>query len=350
MTTSVETCEAVPETPAAIVAGGEQPEHFAKCGECPAAVRYRQTASGGGMFWLEKIGVDQETNFGIGDNGLPLCPFGHGEMVLADESLPAHEAITEASDRLSHAQQASLPGIIPAFNYKDVYMELEEQALRVDDAKRQYDDDKAVAAESKKAWEKAAELYTKMALEFRRRRQEKAAGPAEPEPEAEGRLLPCLFEQRNPQVPCPLCAAGTHDTPRDSEGHVDAAEKQIATNKAQALAEELEVVGQIVVFARVVAGWTDEQRAEVSAWLSQPFDDEGRLPHPRPSVLGTSHVAAAVEDGAGVQFCRECGGGLVDLDNGDTAPYAIGTLVGIDCPGAGQSYPKRGGKKKKARG
>lgn len=66
------------------------------------------------------------------------------------------------------------------------------------------------------------------------------------------------------------------------------------------------------------------------------FDQQCRLPAYR-------FRAAAVEDGADVQCCRECGAKLLtyEADGDDNEWYAAGTLVWIDCPGPGHSYPKK---------
>lgn len=345
MTTAVQETLTGAETPAeSAIVGDEQPVHYARCSECPAAVRYRGTASGGGMFWLEKIGVDDETHFGISDASLPLCPFGHGEMALADESIPAHEAITDAADRLNEATQAALPGVFPAFNYEGAYLELEGQAERVARLKETAKEDAETARESKKAWEKAAELLTTMALEFERRRREKSS-PVEPEPPAEqGTLVPCLFEQKNPQVPCPLCDGSTLSLdpaeikPHDSEGHVEQAEQMLARRAAADLMEALEDAG-LIIDGALIATWSEDQRQQVETWLLTRSDI-------RPPVLGTGHLVAEVEEGASVQACHECGAVLLQLTEGDE-PYKPGTLVGTDCEGAGQSYPKREKKAKK---
>lgn len=327
----------------ASLVNAEKPIHVATC-HCGATVTYQPTSSGNGFMILGRSGVDAEANFGVGPNGIPVCPVdGHGEMTLADEQMPAHEAITEAAEMLKDAEQASLPGVFPAFNFQGAYLELEQQALQVDRLAREHKEDAETARDSKKRWEKAADLFTKMAVEFNRRRREKAEPIAEPEPEnAGGALVECLFAERHFGAPCPLCDGSTlglepsEIMPRDSESHVEQAVQMLDTRDANDLTEELEEAG-IVIQGRIVKTWSKDQREQVRAWLLTRSDL-------RPPVLGTGHIAAEVEAGAQVQACKECGAVLLQINDGDE-PYQPGILVGTDCDGAGQAYPKTSRKK-----
>jgi hypothetical protein len=217
----------------------ERPIHLAKCAECAEAVRYRPSVSGASFTLVDDA---PGASYGIGEHGRPLCPGGHGEMTIADDQLkPAHEAVAEVIAKQADTVpvQRSLPGVVPVFNFEGAYKELEDKAVEVDALHREYQLRAEDARDAKKRWDGAAELYTKMALEFRRRRQAKVPSDDAP-PARSPRLVKCTWEAQHADETCPLCnendfvspmvlaeVFGNVDTlpPADAEAHVADVEK-----------------------------------------------------------------------------------------------------------------------------
>jgi hypothetical protein len=346
---------------------GEAPAHKAVCmvDGCPAEVVYKLTASGAGFMVLERRGMDLDATLGMGAGGRPICPISdHGEMTLADETIPAADAFAQVAQKLDAPVQGDLPGIIRAFNYQGCYLELEEKAAEVDALHDEYIDAKEVAADAKKAWDKAAELYTKMALEFRRRRQSKGDdSPSLAEPPS--RALACVWNKAHPDEACPFCdttlsiaqrgaivrVLGEEILPTEANGHAD----QVLTYRTNLdVAETIDALADLIanVPAAVVAEWTPEQRAEARAWATaagEATDVESEPPFP--PALGLPHIAAAVPDGAKVQTCETCGGVVMQLNELNSA-FMAGDFVRLDCAGTdveGHRYPDTAKPKKAAR-
>lgn len=91
--------------------------------------------------------------------------------------VPVAEAFEQVAEQIT--EQQSLPGIIPPFNFERCYLELEEKAAEVDALHREYEDAAREARDAKKAWDKAAEIFTAMALRFRQARREKTERAAD---------------------------------------------------------------------------------------------------------------------------------------------------------------------------
>jgi hypothetical protein len=105
----------------------ETQTHLARCADCDYAVRYQPSSSGAGFTLL-----DSDAALGIGDNGRPICPEGHGEMELADDRLPATEAIAHAAEQIRlDAEKQRLPFPIPAYNYQGVLASLVDKRHEV---------------------------------------------------------------------------------------------------------------------------------------------------------------------------------------------------------------------------
>lgn len=318
----------------------EQVEHRARCVECGVTVSYVASVTGHG-FALFGGGDD---SYGVGPNGRPTCPNGHGEMEIADDAIPVADAIDEVT-KLQQAQQGDLPGIMPPFNYQGAYLELESKAVEVDELHHEYVNAAEEARDAKKLWDKAAELYTKMALEFQRRRQEKVSVG---EPVDALDCLRCTFEQAHPDETCPICGGIAESSlvegdyaPRDASLHADQAAALLVSRDAEDLIESLEVACEMSVPAVTVCGWTPEERAEVRAYVDAADTDADSRPA-RPTCLGTMHVAGHPADGA--QTCTQCDAPLIVWAEGGTEYYAVGWLVGTDCPGRAPEparYPKR---------
>lgn len=156
----------VEEQPAVDTSAAEVRIHRAVClaPGCDVKVTYRPTASGGGFIVLERSGVAIDAAFGIGHQGHPVCPRdGHGEMALADEQLPASEAITRVAEKVGgEAQATKLPFPAPPFNDANALAHIfekrhevkaleekhEELAERKKKAKEQLDDANAQLGEN----------------------------------------------------------------------------------------------------------------------------------------------------------------------------------------------------------
>lgn len=335
----------------------EPATHLAKCAECASAVRYRPLGAG-----FSLVDDDGLTTFGVGPHGRPMCPNGHGEMAIADDQLkPAAEAFAEVSQRLHDAApvQAALPGVLPVFNFQGAYMELEEQALRVESLRKAHEDDAKTARESKKAWDSAELLYTNMAIEFRRRRCEKTSElPDVPEPATGPRLVKCTWESAHPGERCPMCnhevvdavldrLVGSTREATDAEAHIDEVDALLAGLDLEVIVDALQAIDTYIDSGEI-ASWSKEDRDAVLTWAETTLDkrdkDDVTIPA-RPAVLGKPHIpAAAVE---GIQRCSVCEEPLVRSSNPSDA-YQLTDYVGTDCKGAhakGHRYPARGKKK-----
>jgi len=365
MTTAAEMTPTTDAPPVFDGAAQDSPIHRVICmaDDCGAKVTYRPTSSGNGFQVLERIGVGLEADFEIGENGRPMCPRGHGEMAFADEQLPAADAIRQVGERLAEGEavQRSLPGIVPEFNWKGAYLELESMAVEVDALHAQAKEDAETARESKKHWEKRAETFQKMGLEFRRRRREKAEGPSNTEtPGITESVNRCRFIQLNPnEDQCPLCESSTDESheyllktlgvdalaARESELHAVQARDVRARWEADDIQSQLEDVDFYVSIAAIL-DWSTEQRAAAKAW-----SDGAPVEGPPPDVLGRPHIAStAVEGESTDQRCTVCGSVLLVFGDADVDddPYPDGARVGIDCPGAAQEPARQVRRHKKA--
>lgn len=276
------------------------PVHQGRCTGCDFAVRFRSLPSGAG-FTL----VGSEAALGIGEHGRPLCPNGHGELEIADDKIPAAEAIGQVADKLAAAEQQPLFEQ-PPFNTDGAYLELERLAVEADRLLRIWEDAARTAKESKGLYESAAKLQVAAALEFRRRRLLKRDA-------AESRTEP----------------------------QIAAADLWDAVAKA----------GQILLPGTIEA-WSDEERAAVAGWTTMPERE-------RPAVLGRAHIAPNghvsendfLDEGPTINY-QECTACHSRIWGGyETGPmYDTGALVGVDCPGpAPQRYPAKT-RKKRTRG
>lgn len=328
-----------------VVTADAPPVHRAVCmvDGCTAAVTYRPTASGGGIFVLGRAGMDSDASIGMGPNGRPVCPVdGHGEMTLADETIPAADAFAQVTEKLDKPVQGDLPGILPQFNYQGCYLELEAKAAEVDALHDDYVRAKEEAADAKKAWDKAAELYTKMALEFRRRRQ--AKGDDNAPTTAAPAAIKCVWDQAHQDDACPLCdmsisieqraeivrILGAEILPVHANSHADQVVEYRTRVDVMATANALHEVVYDVHLA-TIAEWTPQQRAEVRAWAENEttFED-------LPAVLGRPHIAGPAGEQA--QCCTECGVVLRTYDDiADALP--AGARVRTNCTGA-QAEPE----------
>lgn len=337
----------------------EKPVHLAKCAECAAAVKFRVSASGAGFLLVDAA---PDASFGIGPNRLPLCPEGHGEMSIADETLkPVAEAVQEVLERQASdgPVQRTLPGCVPAFNFMGCYLELEKQAVLVESLRKEYEDDARVAKDSKKHWDDAEAKFTHMALEFRRRRQAKEDGSDEAAAPPTTRPA-CAWEAKHVGKTCPLCSGetvgivvlahlgdATQLAPTDASGHVDDVEKLLLGLEIEETRDALENVDTYIT-DEVIGSWSAGERAAVRAWADATLDKTNNVPDvvmpDRPKVLGKPHVPAKPVDGEH-QVCTLCEVVIHAASDEENDPYRVTDYVGVDCAGkpakVGHTYPKK---------
>ncbi len=333
------------------------PIHLAKCAECASAVRYRPNVTGTGFFLVDDA---PDAAFGVGDNGRPVCPNGHGEMEIADDKIPAADAFSEVA-AMQQAQQRSLPGLFKPFNFESVFKEIVEQAQRVERLKSEHDAAKEEAASAKKNLDKGAELLMSMTLEFERRRREKPDEAAA----AAAAIPACTWSERHAGETCPLCSGETvpivvHQYLGDASklaapsavAHIDDVEKLLLGQAIDEVVEALENVGTFIT-AEVIATWTDGERTAATAYANALLDKSANaldvvLPD-RPEVLGTPHIPVAAVGGE-PQVCQFCEVVLRAADDEDHDPFKVTDYIGTDCrrkPVDAARYPETKASKKK---
>ena len=153
----------------------DAPEHFAICraGQCRAALKYRVTSHGGGVMQIETMGVDFDQVFAFSRAGVPICPHGHGEMVLQDEDVPVAEAITTAAAAASVPSQAQLFELAKPFNFEGAWLEIESKQGEIDELARDHEHDAEEAKKSRKALEEARTTLGLMVNRWREQRLKK---------------------------------------------------------------------------------------------------------------------------------------------------------------------------------
>lgn len=293
---------------------------------------------------------------------IPLAPES-GERKPAAEAFADAAALLDDEDIIADDEnpvQGDLPGVFPVFNFQGAYEDLEAKAVEVDALERAAKDAAREARETKKTWQSAAEVFTKMALEYRRRRRAKDepapdASNVEPDPRGD-----CTWEAAHPGAVCPFRAGGLHDdatlarlagtarAPHDAEAHVDEVDAFLAGLDIEQTGEALAQHVLTIVDTGEIAGWSAEDRAAARAWATAIGTGTSTTANTRPTVLGRPHIPAPMLDG--VQRCSICDEPLVKSSNAADR-YEVTDLVGTDCAGApkeGHRYPARRKRGKKA--
>jgi hypothetical protein len=340
--------------------------HLARCADCDYAVRYQPSSSGAGFTLL-----DSDAALGIGGNGRPICPQGHGEMELADDRLPATEAIEQVAEQLD-AEKQRLPFPLPAYNYQGVLASLVDKRHEVAQLEKRVEGRKEALKAAKDELDAANVQLGRMIDQFEQdeidRRQALARQEADSaHGEAAPRLVRCTWEQAHPDEDCPMCADDKlRPLAPDAALHVEQVDRYLYLQESADIVELVQAAG-IRLPQDVVNAWSVEDRAAVKAW-AEIENGIGDTPesHERPAILGTAHVAADYTTSEAVpgdtyQSCRECGARLLTVKTGSDPedaiekfePYPAGTLVGTDCIGqkreANHHYPAKDKKSRKAR-
>jgi hypothetical protein len=271
------------------------PVHLARCISCDFEVRFRMSTSGS-SFTL----IDSDLTLGIGARGHPICPHGHGEMPLADESIPVAEAITQAAAAVnsngSDLTQAQLFDLAKPFNFAGALQAIAAKNRSAKQAHDAYDAAKETASERRKEWE------------------------------LEAKQLQELIDRLE---------ARERDVRRDA----DARAAKATHEQAETLATALHEAGWDGVGADVVETWTEDQRHAARQWIEGDHDRASV-----PELLGVPHVAAGSivsrtqdrgQTSDTYQCCSDCGSRLITLGDG-VVGYPMGALVGFNCTGGAE--------------
>lgn len=292
--------------------------HLAQCAECGYRVAYEPMPSGAG-FRLR----DSAESLGIGEHGRPLCPRGHGELAIADDAIPAEEAIGQVAEQLrTPAQQPLFEP--PPFNAANALQEIFDKRHEIAVFEGEYEDAAAEAKKAREARDEARALLGKMIDRFEQESKTRAAEIARRREASEQPELAPVEEAAGDGAPAP-----------DPELE---------------LLEELEqAAGVLFTLARLRA-LSQEEANELAAWSADAArhpEERDRWFNARPRALSGMHIAASeihseATPGDTYQCCAVCGARLVSEATGgvvDLNPYPSGTLVGEDCPGP--SLPKK---------
>jgi hypothetical protein len=318
--------------------------HMGRCQTCDFGVHFRMLPSRAG-FTL----VDSDQALGIGEYGRPLCPNGHGELVIADERQSAEDAITQVAAQV--AETPRLPFPAPPFNYEGALHEIFEKQKTVAILEAKFNDADERRKKAKGALDEGHAELSVLIETLQEREQDRlheiarrTAADAE-HPQGTNLVL-CVWEEQHPGETCIVCREGLPTTPRDSTAHLDEVFEALELEQLQPTVDALDDV-QISVTLDTVRAWTPDERNAVMTWAEAVVTDrdeqasgidvvEVAVPE-RPSVLGRGHVAGPGRDSAD-QACTQCD--VVLIAGGDDANYyEIGTLVGTDCKGK----PKKAG-------
>jgi hypothetical protein len=302
----------------------ETQTHLARCADCDYAVRYQPSSSGAGFTLL-----DSDAALGIGDNGRPICPEGHGEMELADDRLPAAEAIAHAAEQIRlDAEKQRLPFPIPAYNYQGVLASLVDKRHEVAQLEKRVEGRKEALKQAKEDLDTANGELGRMIDQFEQdeidRRQAVARQEADAaRPAGTPRLVRCAWEVAHPDEDCPMCVdEKLRPLAPDAALHVEQVDRYLYLQESDVIRELVQAAG-IRLPLDVVNAWSVEDRAAVKAWaeIENGIADtpEG---HERPAILGTAHVAADYTTSEAVpgdtyQSCVECGARLLTYKTGD---------------------------------
>jgi ferredoxin-like protein FixX len=331
---NTETVEPTTDTATTIATNGAM-VHLARCTECGICVQ-----------------------LGIGTNGRPVCPNGHGEMELADDRLPIEQAMEQVAEKLTEPQRLPYPS--PPFNYEGALHEIFEMEQR--------------------------KRHPRIEVQRRRRAPEESEGRARRWPQQLSALIGTLQREH-----CTDRQAGSGesggpsggDEPRALRVGTGAPGRDVPNvfrrRAVRSATQSMSISRAVGVFAvhrrdRRADGLSpglffrptsvnamERRRSHGREGVGRDADRSIRRRSARPAILGTAHVAADFTTSEAVpgdtyQSCVECGARLLTYKTGDDEgasfePYPAGTLVGTDCEGAKEParYAKRGKRAKAAK-
>jgi hypothetical protein len=309
----------------------DSPIHLARCASCGFAVQYRPMPSGAGFMLLDNLGPP----LGIGPEGRPMCPHDHGELAIADDQLPAAEAITQAAGRLRPEQQPLFEP--PPFNSVNALAEIFRKRHDIAHLDRVYDDAAKEAKLAREARDNARELLGKMIDRFE---QESKQREAEILRRREAREQPELLEVAQPEE--------TGSDPVREAMNKAAADRMYEEldepTAIEILIDQLEASAGVIISKHRAMNLSPELLAELGAWAGDAEHnptERDRWMAARPRALAGMHIAAPgctseAVPGDTYQCCAVCGARLGSVPTGSEemlAVYPGGTLVGEDCPG-----------------
>lgn len=354
----------------------ERPVHLARCGdpECAIAVKFKPSASGASFILVD---ADPEASFGVGENGRPVCPNGHGEMTIADDALkPAAEAFAEAQQQLD-AAAPRLPFPVPAFNYEGVLHALLTKRHEIAGFEKKVEDRKEALKRAKDELDDANTQLGRMLDQFERDEQDRKHEQERRARQAEGghpdgtTLVRCEWERQHAGEKCPLCGGDANAfvvkailgdpeklAAQDAVAHLEDVERFLTGLEVDETREALGII-DAYIDAAAIAEWTPEDRKAVTLWADYQFDlananeiapETTANPPTRPTILGKPHIPAP-QIGDGLQRCSICDEVL--RREPDTDPYQVTDLVDTDCSGkapeATHHYPVTSKKKPAAK-
>lgn len=283
---------------------------------------------------------------GLGPDGIPNCIYCGTPMEIVPFLQPENPVAAaarmleaeRAGDAARPQYQPSIPGILPAFDWRTAQLTTESLEANVASAERVWESSKKETAAAKVEFDEAVESlreHIQVTHRIRIEAEFQAKRPAD-EPAPEGQVDPqaCAFERLTGR-PCSVCRnpiTGIRQADNTVPGHIAAAAVVMQANdqlEASGLRAVLAELGGVELLEETVRGWSAVERAQVLAHLETPGVVE------RPAILGTPHEAA--DPSGKKQACRICGAPMPFLppdegiDGRDTWP--IGQKVGTDCAG-----------------
>lgn len=264
------------------------------------------------------------------------------ELIMpAPEGIPAAEAFAQAAQELDADKagdaakpqyQPSIPGILPAFDWRRAQLLTESLEETVASAERVWEALKKQTAGAKSDFDDAVESLRTHIQQTHRARVDAEFQTSRTDSTAPADVVDasaCAFE-RTTGKPCPICRnprEGLIPADNTTSAHVagaavnSQASDQLEASGLRAVIREL---SGVELQEDTVRGWSAVERAQVLAFLELPLDSV------RPPQLGTPHEAA--EPAGSKQACRICGAPMPFLPE-DEKTWPIGQHVGIDCPG-----------------
>lgn len=318
---------------------------------------FRCPKCGAGGKWTGPLTPDMLANTytrGVNDaTGLPNCIY-CGTATDPVTFLKAEDAISQAAERLDQERagdaarplhQPSIPGILPAFDWRRAQLTTESLEETVAACERTWDEAKKDAADAKKEFDDAVDTLRAHIQAMHRARIDaeyqhgKDHGPIAPLPDgAPAAKGPCWTEQKTGR-PCSICrSAIAAPTNGDTTQHVAAAaaiDANAGTLDAAGLAASIGAVTGIVVHAESLATWTPQDVKAVAQYLERvalvaSSESGDTTTIEKPSVFGRPHEVGEMGGG-----CRVCGALMHQfaVAVGQPDGFALGQLVGLDCPG-----------------
>lgn len=246
-------------------------------------------------------------------------------------------------------RERELPFGTSRFNADLAIKTIADKTEEVEALKAEWDSQKSLAADAKKAYDTAVESLLKIIDRLRGQQLQQAHQPTLQEIE-DGAEVPadsraaCPWEREHPGERCPVCSqaaakaangAGEGPSPDSPEhpqheGHVEEVEGEVA-RQLVLLTQRLQPK-RLHVTSTELAELDSADLQQLREYAAAEF-----CPVP-PELLTQAHIAGAFDDDSGVaQHCTRCG--MLLWNRGDVGDaYPAGDLVGLDCTEASDAY------------